>query len=51
MRTIIIGDIHGCFKELVLLLEKVQFDQGRDLLISLGDMIDRGPRSFQVFVS
>ena len=49
MRTIIIGDIHGCFKELVLLLEKVQFDQGRDLLISLGDMIDRGPRSFQVF--
>ena len=49
MRTIIIGDINGCFKELVLLLEKVQFDQGRDLLISLGDMIDRGPRSFQVF--
>ena len=49
MRTIIIGDIHGCFKELVLLLEKVQFDQRRDLLISLGDMIDRGPRSFQVF--
>ena len=49
MRTIIIGDIHGCFKELVLLLEKVQFDQRRDLLIILGDMIDRGPRSFQVF--
>lgn len=49
MRTIIIGDIHGCYPELLALLEKVHFDQQRDALISLGDLIDRGEYSYEVF--
>ena len=49
MRTIIIGDIHGCHQELLMLLAKVQFDREQDRLISLGDLMDRGDRSFQVF--
>ena len=31
MRTIIIGDIHGCHQELLMLLAKVQLDRGTGL--------------------
>lgn len=48
MRTIIIGDIHGCFDEFNELLDKISFDQEKDKLILLGDLIDRGPFSFNV---
>jgi hypothetical protein len=43
-RTIIIGDIHGCADELRLLLEKVQ-PAPEDIVISLGDVTDKGPDS------
>ena len=49
MRTIIIGDIHGCHQELLALLGKVQFDREQDRLVSLGDLMDRGDQSFEVF--
>ena len=48
MRKIIIGDIHGCDRELRTLLEKVQPGEN-DRLILLGDLFDRGPESFEVF--
>lgn len=41
-RTVIVGDIHGCFDELIELLEKVGL-QPDDLLVSVGDLVDRGP--------
>ncbi|QTA86491.1 metallophosphoesterase family protein [Desulfonema magnum] len=45
-----IGDIHGTFDKLVALMEKieVQIDFDNDLLVFMGDYIDRGPRSFEV---
>ena len=43
MRKIIIGDIHGCLEEVLTLLEEAKFDRNRDMVIQLGDMIDRGP--------
>ena len=43
MRKIIIGDIHGCLEEVLTLLEEAEFDRNRDMVIQLGDMIDRGP--------
>ncbi|MEN7546831.1 polynucleotide kinase-phosphatase [Rapidithrix thailandica] len=56
----IIGDIHGCFEELVTLLEKlgyriekndknyqVQAPEGRKAIF-LGDLVDRGPNSPEV---
>lgn len=49
MRTIILGDIHGCFRELTELMEKVGFDREADTLISLGDLMDRGEQSYEVF--
>ena len=44
MRTLAIGDIHGCSKALAALLRYVRPDPD-DLLVFLGDYIDRGPDS------
>ena len=46
-RTIVVGDIHGCFDELAQLLELVGFGND-DVLVSVGDMLDRGPKSWKV---
>ena len=48
MRTIIIGDIHGCDRELRALLDTVRPEE-EDRLILLGDLFDRGPDSWEVF--
>ncbi len=48
MRTIVIGDVHGCFDEVQDLLKKVKYDQINDRLIFAGDIIDRGPKSKQI---
>lgn len=42
MRTIFIGDVHGCLSELEELLSKLSFGSGDDLIF-LGDLMDRGP--------
>lgn len=47
-RTIVVGDIHGCYRELMLLLEKVKYDETNDALIGAGDLVDRGPESARV---
>ena len=44
MRTIVIGDIHGCCKALLSLLDAIS-PGADDLLIFLGDYVDRGPDS------
>ena len=48
MRTIVIGDVHGCYHTLISLLEKVGYDKDTDKLILLGDYIDRGKYSCEV---
>ena len=47
MNTFVIGDIHGCFTELQELLDKAGILDD-DLIIALGDIVDRGPDSVQV---
>lgn len=47
-KEFIVGDIHGCFDELLELIEKIGLKED-DLLISLGDIVDRGGKSKQVF--
>ncbi|MDB9741225.1 metallophosphoesterase [Akkermansiaceae bacterium] len=42
--TLAIGDIHGCYKALDTMLELVQ-PSTDDLIITLGDYVDRGPDS------
>lgn len=41
-RDFVVGDIHGRFDLLVLGLEAVDFDEKKDRVISVGDLIDRG---------
>jgi hypothetical protein len=43
----VIGDIHGMYNETIKLLEYANFNQSTDRLFSTGDIIDRGPNSFE----
>ncbi|WP_417850362.1 metallophosphoesterase family protein [Thalassoglobus sp.] len=47
MATFAIGDIHGCWNALETLLEQVPIQED-DLIITLGDYVDRGPESARV---
>lgn len=46
-KTFVIGDIHGCYVELQDLLNKAGISSD-DKIISIGDMINRGPESRRV---
>ncbi|QMI05462.1 protein-serine/threonine phosphatase [Citrobacter sp. RHB25-C09] len=43
----LVGDIHGCFSLLMAKLRACRFDPWQDLLVSVGDVIDRGPDSLR----
>ena len=47
MQTLVVGDIHGCYFELQTLLDKAGLSDD-DLIIGLGDIVDRGPETPQV---
>jgi len=47
-RTIFIGDVHGCREELSQLLEALQPSPGKDRVIFVGDLVDKGPHSLEV---
>lgn len=46
-RTVVIGDIHGCYDELVALLELIDF-QAEDQVIAVGDLIVKGNKNKEV---
>lgn len=46
-RRIVVGDIHGCYDELMELLEKVGIGDD-DRIFSVGDLITKGPKSKEV---
>ncbi|MCK9371208.1 metallophosphoesterase [Candidatus Dojkabacteria bacterium] len=45
-RDFILGDLHGCFDQLICALRQIGFDFTVDRLFSTGDLCDRGPKSF-----
>lgn len=47
-RDFIVGDIHGAFDLVVEAMKKVSFNRSTDRIISVGDLIDRGPQSARV---
>ena len=46
-RTIVVGDIHGCYDELMALIEEVNLGE-KDRVVSVGDLITKGPKSKEV---
>lgn len=47
-RTFVVGDIHGCYDELIKLTEQIGL-QADDFLLSVGDIVDRGGKSAEVY--
>jgi len=47
-RDFVVGDLHGMFHTLEIMLETLNFDRDNDRLFSVGDLIDRGPQSQRV---
>jgi len=42
----VVGDIHGCYSLLMKRLKEIGFNKSKDRLFSVGDLVDRGPESF-----
>ena len=43
----VVGDLHGCYQLLMDRLQQIGFDTQNDLLISVGDLIDRGDQNVE----
>ncbi|MER5006346.1 metallophosphoesterase [Atlantibacter hermannii] len=43
----VIGDLHGCYSNLMGQLDSLQFDPEQDLIISVGDLVDRGSENVE----
>jgi bis(5'-nucleosyl)-tetraphosphatase (symmetrical) len=47
LRIFAVGDVQGCLDPLKYLLEQVSFSPGKDFLWSVGDLVNRGPKSLE----
>lgn len=48
MARYVVGDVQGCFDELMLLLERMDYVPAKDRLFIVGDLVNRGPSSLEV---
>ncbi|HIB9048888.1 TPA: metallophosphoesterase [Raoultella planticola] len=46
-RVWVVGDLHGCYTNLMNRLDDVGFDPAQDLLVSVGDLVDRGTENVE----
>lgn len=43
----VVGELHGCYTNLMDRLNELKFDPEKDLLISVGDLVDRGTENVE----
>lgn len=48
MSSYVIGDVHGCYRSLLSLLDIINFKPDIDELLFLGDLVNKGPSSLEV---
>lgn len=48
MARFVIGDIQGCYKQLMQLIKIIDFNPSNDVLYLVGDLVNRGPKSLEV---
>ena len=46
-RTIVVGDLHGCYDELLALLFDIRFGPN-DRVVAVGDLVVKGPKNREV---
>ena len=44
----VIGDVHGCYDEMIALLQKIEERDSEAIIYFVGDFIDRGPKVWEV---
>lgn len=47
MSTYVMSDIHGCYDDMLMMIEKIKLSD-EDVLVFAGDYIDRGPKSYEM---
>lgn len=47
-RIIVVGDVHGCYHELVELLDRCKYNPENTQVILVGDLVNKGPHSDEV---
>lgn len=47
MAVYVIGDLQGCYDELIQLLNEIKFNENKDQLWFTGDLVNRGPQSLE----
>ena len=48
MRTLVVGDLQGCYDPFRRLLDKARFDPSQHRLWLVGDLVNRGPQNLEV---
>lgn len=46
-KIFVVGDLHGCYDLLMNKLNEVGFDFKKDLLVAVGDLVDRGTQNLE----
>jgi hypothetical protein len=46
-RTIVVGDLHGCYDELVALLSDIRLGPN-DRVVAVGDLVVKGPKNREI---
>lgn len=46
-RILVVGDLHGCYDSFVNKLQELNYNQSTDVIISVGDLVDRGSQPLE----